>query len=436
MLAKKCSKGSDNTMDLIKDSLINNSIFDLLMSIEEKFDNFFITIFIQYISLKFIITLILLVLLITIYIIRFEIVSNIYSPLIRNKKYLSIKMISEIYYLIDKTLYRLSPAFPKPKEFNINNLSILSLINKTHLFKNVFKPTLLNSFIYLTLIFYYKHNDLLNVYSFILGLKKIDLKLVNSVSTLVLLLVSFLIILLFRASFIQSKAKKKIYDNIYEQIFEQQMTLLLNLNPLLHKSQKNIQQLNKQLDYIVQKYCEDLTKNKYTWRNNNLERKKEFIFNRKLPTFNNFEDFTDEVHTIFDSFEKLNTYNHEEAYLNVNKKVSYESFELGIRIRPSFKHMDYTLNYMLLSRSSLSDEYDKKIKNSVHIQDYLNSYSELKDFEIIHLEDSIKENVTEYHNSLRQNFEKSFYHYILCDQFRNHLENKNKLKVKDWLITK
>ena len=295
-----------------------------------------------------------------------------------------------------------------------------------------------NSLIYLILIFYYQHNFILNSYSFISRLRELDLKLVNAVSTLVLLLVSFLIIFLFRSSFIQSKAKKEIYNNMYEQIFEQQMTLSNNLIPLLNKSQNNIEQLNKKLDYIVQRYCEDLTKNRFTWRRNNLEIKTEHsrserIRNRKSTTFERFEDFTEEVNAIFDSFEKLDTYKHQSVYLNVNKKVRYECIRLALY--PKSKGIR-RLDKQLLCKSYLASIYDTRIKNSIHIQEKISSYPELEEFEMKYLEDSIKKEVTTYHAILREDFEESVYNRILCDQFTSHLENKSKLNLKDFLLTK
>ncbi|WP_382549407.1 hypothetical protein, partial [Streptomyces sp. NPDC057131] len=173
---------------------------------------------------------------------------------------------------------------------------------------------------------------------------------------------------------------------------------------------------------------------KYTWRNNNLI-KNNLIFNRyrKVMIFDNFQDFTDEFNAIFDSFEQMNTYNHLDAYLNINKKVRYECVLLSIHPKITFNDIEI-LKLKLLNKSSLANHYENK--NSIHIQYYLDDYSELKELDLKHLEERIMENVTEYRNELRKNFETSYYQYILCDQFRNHLANNNKLKLKDYLLTK
>lgn len=431
-----------------------NPIYNLLKLIEENYDFSFTTVLFQYLALKIIFTISLILLLVMIYLLQYHIVSLLYFKFIKNSNYITIKLISEVYYFVDKLLYKISPSainvasfiYFKEQDFNLNRLSILVSIKKiTYLLKNTFKPSLPNVFIYLILIFYYQHNFIfnLNLNSFILEFKKIDLKLVNSISTLVLLLVSFLIIFLFRSPFIQSKAKKKIYDNMYEQIFEQQLTLSTNLIPLLNKSSINIQQLNKQLDYVVQNYCEDLTNHLYTWSNNNLERKIKVIhYNpyRDKSNFDMFEDFTNELNAIDKSFEKLNTNIVKSIFLNLNKKVRYECLKLSLYPNNMYiKNPNIThgsLNHSLLNKSYIEDLYNKRIENSTYIKDRLNDYSNLKDYEINYLEKSIIESVATFHMILRQDFEESIYYHILCVQFINHIENKNHLKLKDWLLTK
>lgn len=435
----------------IENLSINNPIYKLLEFIDIKFDFILTTILFQYLSLQILFTIVLIVIQLIIFFLQYKVVSIIYFTLIKENNLSIIKIVSEIYYYIDKLLYKISPAridvssllFFRARDLSLNNISIMNVINKI---KKVFKPSFYNFIICLIILYYYQNALIidLSIDYFISFIKdsNIDLKLINALSTLVLLLISFLIIFLFRSSFIQSKAKRKVYDTMHEKIIEQQMILSTNLIPILRKSNTNIKLISKQLDYIVCDYCDNLSDGLYTWRENKLEKKRTHHFPsglNKNPIFYQYEDFTEEIKKIHESFDIFDTYRFKSLYYVTNKKIRYEFLRLSLSphtIDSEEINEHLSLGRRLLNKSYIESLYNKRIKNSSSIQYYLKDYYTLTSDQKETLEQLIVDNVNMFKYILRQAYEESVYSHIVGVQYVNKLEKKNQLKIKDWLLTK
>lgn len=435
----------------IKNHLTNNPIYKLLEFIEIKFDFILTTILFQYLSLQIIFAMVLIIIQLIIFFLDYKVVSMIYFTLIKKNNLFIIKIVSEIYYYIDKLLYKISPAiidvssllFFRVRDLSLNNISIINVINKI---KKVFKPSFYNFIIFLIIFFYYQNSffsdlsiDYIN--SFVKGFN-IDLKLLNALSTLVLLLISFLIIFLFRSSFIQSKAKRKVYDTMHEKIIEQQMVLSTNLIPILYKSNENFELLSRQLDYIVSNYCEELSGGLYTWRANTLEKIKNYYFPNSLDKnsiFYQYEDFTEEIKKINESFNIFDTYRFQSIYYITNKKIRYEFLNLSLsppEINSEVLNNYFSLEHRFLNKRYIEDLYNNRIKNNSSLQYYLKNYHTLTSFEAETFERLLVEDVTLFKDILKQDYKESVYYRIVGSQYVNKLEKKNQLKIKDWLITK
>ncbi len=435
----------------IENLLSNNPIYKLLRFIDIIFDYILTTILFQYLSLQVIFALIIIIIQIIIFFLQYKIVSIIYFSLIKKDNLFIITFISEIYYYIDKFLYKISPSiidvssllFFRVRDLSLNNISIINLFNKI---KKVFKPSFYNFMICFIIFFYYQNTFLSGlsidyVNSFFKGFN-IDLKLLNALSTLVLLLISFLIIFLFRSSFIQSKAKRKVYDTMHEKIIEQQMVLSTNLIPILYKSNKNFELINRQLDYIVSNYCEELSGGLYTWRANKLEKEKNYYFPSSLDKnsiFYQYEDFTEEIKKINESFNIFDTYRFQSIYYITNKKIRYEFLNLSLyppKLNSEELNNYFSLEHRFLNKRYIEDLYNNRIKNNSSLQYYLKNYHTLTSFETETFERLIVEDVTLFKDILKQDYKESVYYRIVGSQYVNKLEKKNQLKIKDWLITK
>ncbi|WP_243387194.1 hypothetical protein [Bacillus kexueae] len=439
----------------INDTFINNPVFktiySLLLYISNQFDNFIIILLLQYFVLYTILK-------ISLFIIG-KLISNLnenikkgYKKLVRGRKITTVKILSEVYYLIDRNLTIISyNAFPC---FNKNILK--SPISILRALKNFlitpFKFTLSNILIWITLLTYFKYDFFSDtkLESILSTLSEIDYKYVNTLLNTTLILISFIIIIVFRSPHIQASAKKTAYEEMFKVVFFQQSIITSNLSKILYKYNKNINLLEKNIDYLTQSFCREISDNKYVWINKKLEkndRGRNFRFSCK-ELFSDFECFKEEYNKIWESLLEINTYKFQKVFFEINKKSIFELIELGIY--PESKKDPDTF---LINKSSLERIYNNHIKNYSYIQSYFQesldyqnpeeSFKNTTNLAFLSYEKNLKIKEVELENAilsfridLELLIEESIYNYIIASQLLIYLENKSVLKLKDWLLTK
>ncbi|MGG0747255.1 hypothetical protein ABE088_28700 [Priestia megaterium] len=442
-------------------------IYELLESIDTDTQYFIETVLLQYILLFITMTVFLGGVQLTIIEIRARVVRPYYEKNIRNKSLKRIWLTSELYYLIDKFLFIISPDFLKFSPYTnnsfykINTYSLLQWYESLKSFiLTMFSFSVENVVIWVLIVGYYDSNIIMNVIDFfswnnILSFfKNLDFKTINTITSFAAFILSFIILFLLRVPFLKAKAKKKIYDEKYEKSINYQMKNILELAKCLVYSQKNIDKLQYQIEDITDNFLAEISQqNKYKIYQDKLVNDKSYWTSRPYNSEELFKDYLSYNKELKNIEENLNLIKEnlvEDTYRELNKSLFYEFVNLRVS-RGSF------IGEYLLNRESLIEFYDNSLKNNKLLietfslikqveggvlskEKFLEKYTPFSSFtyeEIIEKkEKELEKEIFEFRRGLRSKLEKSIYYYIVTREYVNKSSYKSRLSIKDWLFTK
>lgn len=443
-------------------------IYKLLEYIDTRTQSFTCTVLLQYLSLFGVIVSLLVMTQLTIDAIRDNLVRPLYEKKIRNKSLKRIWLTSELYYLIDKFLFIITPnvlKFSPSTDNSFDKISIYSLLRRYESLKSfiltMFHFSVGNITIWLLIVGYYDSNIIFNVIHFfywnnILSFfKNLDFKTINAITSFSAFILSFVLLFLLRVPFLKAKAKRKIYDEKYEKSINYQMRNISELAKCLVYSQQNIDKLQNQIEGITNNFLAEISQqNKYGVYQDRL------VINKSYGTsnpdnseelFKDFSSYNKELENIEENL-KLIKYNLvEDIYYELNKSLFYEFGNLKVSSRGSF------IGDYLLNRESLIEFYDetlkknkllietffliKQVEDGVLSKDtFLHKYTPFSSCtyeEIIEKkEKELEKRIFEFRRNLRSKLEKSIYYYIVTREYVNKSSYKSRLSIKDWLFTK
>ncbi|WKU25352.1 hypothetical protein Q3A90_10990 [Priestia megaterium] len=443
-------------------------IYKLLEFIDIGTQSFIGTVLLQYISLFIIIAVFLGGIQLSISEIRARVVRPLYEKNIRNKSLKRIWLTSELYYLIDKFLFIISPKFLKFSPYTnnsfdkINTYSLLRWYESLKSFiLRMFSFSVDNVVIWVLIVSYYNSNIILtviyffswnNILSFFTNL---DFKTINAITSFATFILSFVILFLLRVPFLKAKAKKKIYDEKYEKSINYQMENILNLAKCLIHSQENIVKLQHQIENITNNFSAEISQqNKYVIHQDKLIKDKYYwtsIPYNGEELFNDYFSYNKELENIEENLNLIKENLVDDAYRELNKSLFYEFVNLRLSSTGSF------IGYYLLNREFLIGFYDESLKKNKllietfslikQVEDgmlseekFLEKYNPFSSYTykkiIEQKEKELEEKIFEFRRDLRNRLEESIYYYIVTREYVNKSSYKSRLSIKDWLFSK
>ncbi|PGN04323.1 hypothetical protein [Priestia megaterium] len=443
-------------------------IYKLLECIDTGTQSFVRTVFLQYISLFGMIVFLLGGIKLTIDSFRVSVVRSLYEKNIRNKSLKRIWFTSELYYLIDKFLFIITPNFFRFSPYTNNSFDKISTFSLLRWYESLksfiltmFSFSVNNVVIWVLIVGYYDSNIILNVIDFfswnnILSFfKNLDFKTINAITSFAAFILSFIILFLLRVPFLKAKAKRKIYDEKYEKSLNYQMKNILELAKCLVYSQENIEKLQYQIEGITDNFLAEISQqNKYRIYQDRLVIDKSYWISNpdnSEELFKDYFSYNKELENIKENLKLIKDNLVEDAYRELNKSLFYEFVNLRVSSRGSFIGDD------LLNRESLINFYDEKLKNNKllietfslirQVEDgvlskekFLEKYNRFSSYtyeEIIEKkEKELEKKIFEFRRDLRNRLEESIYYYIVTREYVNKSSYKSRLNIKDWLFSK
>ncbi|NGY91928.1 hypothetical protein F3K44_18180 [Bacillus megaterium] len=350
-------------------------IYKLLEFIDINTKSFIWTVFLQYISLFGIFVFLLGGIQLTISSFRASVVRSLYEKNIRNKSLKRIWLTSELYYLIDKFLFIITPNVFKFSPYTNNSFDKISTFSLLRWYESLksfiltmFSFSVDNVVIWVLIVGYYDSNIILNVIDFFSWnnissfLKNLDFKTINAITSFATFILSFVILFLLRVPFLKAKAKRKIYDEKYEKSINYQMKNILELAKCLVYSQENIDKLQYQIESITNNFLAEISQqNKYGIYQDRLVIDKSYWTSKpdnSEELFKDYLSYNKELENIEENLKLIKDNLVEDAYRELNKSLFYEFVNLKVSSRGSF------IGDYLLNRESLIDFYDVKLKNN------------------------------------------------------------------------
>lgn len=354
-----------------------------------------------------------------------HIIPIVYKKSIENKNLSQIQRRAKVYYSIDKFFHIIT---------NILNFSFT--LNIFKLFKNVIALSKTNILIITLLAIHLKLYEVLTI----INLPVSNAPVVNACLSILLFILSYVVVLLFKNPILQSKARKKINENIYDTVMEKQLLVPEQLNSLLIKMSNNISELNRCFDYHIIYYCEELTNHKFTWKDNALleittkRRNLSYPHLSRNEPFEDFNSYSNEINELNTIFKDISKSHYRIVFFDINKFFNYELFKL--EIYPSSYLLSTNFKNRYLNKDFLLKLYKSNIENDYLIQDTIKNFDSLSSHEIESLKIMITDNVNFYKYILRKDFEETILYSIIGKEFNNYLTKKNKLNLIDWILTK
>ncbi|MDA1671408.1 hypothetical protein PDJ90_11185 [Bacillus cereus] len=262
--------------------------------------------------------------------------------------------------------------------------------------------------------------------------------------------------LLFRTTLLKSKAKKKLYDERYEQVIKSQLKISTSLSKCLYKSKQNINTLERQLDFIANQFCKELTHSEsYIFSNGKLQYNPRIKYYRPLNTielFTCYNPLKKEVKEILDSLIEINNNSIYNIYFKLNKHSKYEIEQLGINPLNTSLNLDaFLLSQEFLSNTftNMLNHYEYLNTRFIKIKDlrsgFLSEEQFMKEYiyfsksteDIISMEENyLQEAVIDFRNSLINKLEESIYYYVITQQYVNNSYKKSRLSLSDLFFGK
>lgn len=443
-------------------------IYKLLEFIDINTKSFIWTVFLQYISLFGIFVFLLGGIQLTISSFRASVVRSLYEKNIRNKSLKRIWLTSELYYLIDKFLFIITPNVFKFSPYTNNSFDKISTFSLLRWYESLksfiltmFSFSVDNVVIWVLIVGYYDSNIILNVIDFFSWnnissfLKNLDFKTINAITSFATFILSFVILFLLRVPFLKAKAKRKIYDEKYEKSINYQMKNILELAKCLVYSQENIDKLQYQIESITNNFLAEISQqNKYGIYQDRLVIDKSYWTSKpdnSEELFKDYLSYNKELENIEENLKLIKDNLVEDAYRELNKSLFYEFVNLKVSSRGSF------IGDYLLNRESLIDFYDVKLKNNrllietfslvKQVEDgllskekFLHKYNRFSSYtyeEIIEKkEKELEKKIFEFRRDLRNRLEESIYYYIVTREYVNKSSYKSRLSIRDWFFSK
>ncbi|MDR7245905.1 hypothetical protein [Priestia megaterium] len=443
-------------------------IYKLLEFIDINTQSFIRTVLLQYISLFIIIAVFLGGIQLTIIETRARVVRLLYEKNIRNKSLKRIWLTSELYYLIDKFLFIISPKFLKFSPYTNNSFDKIDKYSLLRWYESLksfiltmFSFSINNVVIWILIVGYYDSNIVLNIIDFfswnnILSFfKNLDFKTINAITSFAAFILSFVILFLLRVPFLKAKAKRKIYDEKYEKSINYQMKNILELAKCLVHSQENIVKLQHQIEDITNNFLAEISQqNKYRIYQDKLIKDKSYWTSKPSNSeelFNDYFSYSKELENIEENLNLIKENLVDDAYRELNKSLFYEFVNLRLSFRGSF------IGYYLLNREFLIDFYDESLKKNKllietfslikQVEDgvlskekFLEKYTPFSSYTyekiIEEKEKELEMKIFEFRRDLKSRLEESIYYYIVTREYVNKSSYKSRLSIKDWLFSK
>ncbi|MDC7783190.1 hypothetical protein [Priestia megaterium] len=443
-------------------------IYKLLEFIDTRTQSFTWTVLFQYFSLFGVIVFLLGVIQWTVSAIRNGLIRPLYKKNIKNKSLKRIWLTSELYYLIDKFLFIITPNVLRFSPYTNNSFDKISTYSLLRWYESLksfiltmFSFSVDNVVIWVLIVGYYDLNIILKVIDFfswnnILSFfKNLDFKTINAITSFSAFILSFVILFLLRVPFLKAKAKRKIYDEKYEKSINYQMKNILELAKCLVYSQGNIDKLQYQIEGITDNFLAEISQqNKYGIYQDRLVIDKSYGTSNPDNSEELFKDYCSynkELENIEENLKLIEDNLVEDTYRELNKSLFYEFVNLEVSSRGNF------IGNYLLNRESLIEFYDdslkknkllietfsliKQVEDGVLSKDkFLKKYTPFSSCtyeEIIEKkEKELEKKIFEFRRNLRSKLEKSIYYYIVTREYVNKSSYKSRLSIKDWLFTK
>jgi len=443
-------------------------IFKILGFADTVMNPFILKVFFQYLLLLWILKFFLAGVEWTIRSIRNGVLKHFYTKNIRNKSLKHIRVASELYYLIDKFLFRISPNILTVSFYSYNSLNKTDTYSPLKWYESIksfilkrFSFSIDNILIWILIISYYDSNIIINVITFfswnniISFFKNLDFKTINAIINFATFVLSFSILFLLRIPFLKAKAKRKIYDEKYEKAVNYQIENIAALVKCLVDSQENIDKLQNQIEHITANFLTEISQNnKYGIYKGQLVKDK--LCGASIPykseeLFDQYMSYNKELGKLQENLDSINEHLIDDIYRELNSPLFYEFIILGISSRTTI------IEHHLLNREHLIDFYDDRLKGNKYLietfslikqvedgllskEKFLDEYTQSAAYtyeKIIEREEkNLEKVILEFRQELREKLETSIYYYIVTREYVNKSSNRSKLTIKDWLFSK
>jgi len=466
-------KGREICMDLFKTFYdicmwLITYIFKILGFADRVMNPFILKVFFQYLLLLWILKFFLAGVEWTIRSIRDGVLKHFYTKNIRNKSLKRIRVTSELYYLIDKFLFRISPNMLTVSFYSYNSLNKTDTYSPLKWYESIksfilkrFSFSVDNILIWILIISYYDSNIIINVITFfswdniVSFFKNLDFKTINAIINFATFVLSFSILFLLRIPFLKAKAKRKIYDEKYEKAVNYQIENIAALVKCLVYSQENIDKLQKQVEHITANFLSEISQsNKYEIYKNQLVKDQLCWTSRPYKSeelFDPYISYNKELEKLEKNLSLINENLIGDVYGELNSPLFYEFTTLGISSTATI------IGYHLLNREHLINFYNQRLKeNKILIktfslikqvedglltkEKFLEKYTRSATYTyetIIEREEKkLEKAILEFRQELRGKLEASIYYYIVTREYVNKSSNRSKLTIKDWLFSK